>query len=159
MESPASNCLMRSRQSPPEPGFRGPGNGAEMLEQAFLGRLVIVWSHLKAGIGAELFRFSCQIDRLLGGISTRAGHHLDPPGGKFNSKPDHLEMLVVIQSRGFAGRADGDNAVHLAANLELNEFLERIHVQSIIRKGCHQSGVCTGQQLIFHRKTGDNFGE
>ena len=51
---------------------------AEVLEQALLGRLVVVRRHLQRAVGPGLFGAFGEVDRLAGGVAARAGEHLDP---------------------------------------------------------------------------------
>ena len=59
-----------------------PRDFLEMLEQTFLGRLVVIRRDLQRTVRADFLGFARQVNRLAGRIPAGAGEHFDLAGGK-----------------------------------------------------------------------------
>ena len=105
--------------------LRRAGDGAEMLEQALLRRLVVIRRDLQRAVRAGFLRVLREIDRFLGGIRARAREDLDSARGEFHRQRDDLHVLLVIDRGRFAGGADGHDAVHSALDLHFDKAFER----------------------------------
>src|SRR5260221_13895896 len=89
----------------------GGRDGFEVLEEAFLGGLVVVRSDGKNSIRAELLEFVGEGDDLGGVVSASAGENRHFTLGYFENEFDNPEMLGVGERWGFAGGAAAGEGV------------------------------------------------
>ena len=89
----------------------------EMPEEAFLARLVVIWSDDECAIHAHLLRGHRGGDRFARGIRTGARQHLATAVRNRHCQANHLLALVVRQRRALAGCPDRDEAGNASRDL------------------------------------------
>jgi len=89
-------------------------DGAEMLEQSFLRRFVVIRRDLERTVRADILGPLRQINRLFRRVRAGAGNDFDFAAGKCHRTFDDANMFLAIHGRRFAGGADGYDAVHAA---------------------------------------------
>src|SRR5260221_1621935 len=110
----------------------GGRDGFEVLEEAFLGGLVVVRSDGKNSIRAELLEFVGEGDDLGGVVSASAGENRHFALGYFESELDNTEMLGVGERGAFAGGPAGDEEVDARVNLALDESADGGFVEGAV---------------------------
>jgi hypothetical protein len=96
------------------------GDGAKMLVESFLGRLVVIRRNAEDGVGSESTRGSRFQDRGCGGIASRAGDYFRAAASKLNRCANDEFVFRVRHGHAFARRAAGHEHFHAAANLIFN---------------------------------------
>src|SRR5439155_19624857 len=79
--------------------FRGIRNGAKVLKQTFLRRLVVVRRDLERTIRTAFFRRDGQVNRFVRRIATGAGEHFESAGGEFDRQFDNVYVLLETERR------------------------------------------------------------
>ena len=102
----------------------GGGDGAVVLVQALLGRLVVVRGHQQAGVRARLLGGAGQRDGLGGGVGAGAGDHRQPPRGPPHHPADDRVVLGDVERRRFAGGADRHQRVAALLQVEVDQPVE-----------------------------------
>ena len=106
-----------------------------MLEEALLGRLVVVGGHDQGGVGPALGGPAGQAEGFLGAVRSRARHHLGPAGGRFHHGRDHPLMLRVRERGALARRAHGAKAGRAGLDLEFDVLLQGLDIDLAVAKG------------------------
>ena len=70
------------------------GDGLEMLEQTFLGGLVVIGHDLQLAIGTHIFGTAGQFDGLGCRVGAAARHDGDSPFGLLYAHPDDLQVFL-----------------------------------------------------------------
>src|SRR6266540_4040676 len=87
------------------------GDGAEVLDDASGGGLVVVRRDDEEPVYTELVRFTREVDGVGGGIGTGAGDDGRPPVEGVNGDPEQLEPFVVRESWALTRRPRDDDPV------------------------------------------------
>src|SRR5207245_8620627 len=77
----------------------GVSDGAKVLKQTFLRRLVVVRRDLERTIRAAFFRCDRQVYRFVRGIAAGAGQHFEFARGKLHGQFDHVHVLLETERR------------------------------------------------------------
>ena len=93
-----------------------------MTVQAFLRRLVVVRNDRQTGVRADLLRVGSELDRLGGRIGARPGDDRNAPRRMLDGGFQQEAMLVDIDGRRFAGRADGDDGARAVGDVKVDEL-------------------------------------
>ena len=104
-----------------------------MQIHAFLGRLVVIGCHDKAGIGAGLLGVAGEFNRLGCAVAAGTRNHGHAPGCGFHAKLHHAHVFLMRKGRAFACGANGDQAFGALGNLPLHQFHEGFFVHGPIR--------------------------
>ena len=110
-----------------------------MTEETFLAGLVVIRGDEQERVGSGFVGALGQVEGFGRGVGARAGHDRDAAGGELDRLTDDFDMLVVVESRGFAGGADGDQAVDASCDLEFDQLLQVIPGHRSIEEGGDQS--------------------
>src|SRR6185503_7537582 len=135
----------------------------EMLEQAFLGRLVIVRRDLQRTVGARVLSGFGEINGFARRVGAGPGKHLRLARRKFNRTLDYLDVLFVIQRGRFACCSDRYDAVDPRFYLGLDEAPQRgfIDVAGSKRRDdcwvCSSKFRCHSLSLRSRPSAGSNF--
>ena len=107
----------------------------EMLIKAFLRRLVVIGADNQRRIGARLLGLPGQLDRVLGRVRAGSGNDRDPLAlGDLDAQADQPLLLVIGESRRFAGRAARHQSVGSLVDLPSHMLLKRAFVQLVVAK-------------------------
>ena len=113
-------------------------NGLEMLEQAFLGRLVVIGAYDERSIGPLRLSLPSELDRVLGRICARSGDDRCPALRHLDAQGDNTLVLVVAERRRFAGSAARHQATRALSDLPSHELLKGAFVETSAAEGCDQ---------------------
>ncbi len=107
-----------------------------MLEQAFLGGLVVIGGDLQRTVSPGLFRVLGEVNGFAGGIAASAGQDFYFASGELYGEPDDVDVLFVVDGRGLARGADGHDAVHAGVDLDLDKPLQRSFIKvAVLKRG------------------------
>jgi hypothetical protein len=102
----------------------------EMPVQPVLRRLVVIRNDRQARGRAGFLRRLGELDRLGGRVPAGAGDHRDAAFRVLDRDPDQFLVLVEIDGRRFAGRADYDDAVGAFRNMPIDQLAKARDVES-----------------------------
>jgi hypothetical protein len=100
-----------------------------MLVQTFLGRLVVIRHDRQAGSSPYLGSITRQLDRLRGRIGARTGDDWNTAGDNLNRETDQFAMLIDIDRRRFARRANDYDAIGTFLDVVLDQLVETVVVR------------------------------
>ena len=109
--------------------------GRDLLEVAHdraLRRLVVVRRHDENPVDAELCRLARQVDRVARVVRAGAGDDARALAHRFDRRPEEIELLLVGQRRGLAGRAADDEAVGAVVDEKRRELAEALEVDRAV---------------------------
>ncbi len=102
----------------------GVGDGFEVLEEAFLGRFVVVGADLEDGFAAGGFSGFGEFDGFVGAVAAGAADDGAAAVGESGGEGDDVLVFLVGEGGGFTGGADWDDAGDAVVELEVDEFAE-----------------------------------
>ena len=109
------------------------GDRAEVAIEPFLRRLVVVRHDRQPAVGADVLRVRSELDRLGGGIAADAGHHVNAAAHVLDDGLDQQAVLVDVDGRRLAGRADDHDAGGAALDVPVAQARERVEVERTAR--------------------------
>ena len=110
----------------------------EVLEQAFLVRLVVIGRHDQHAVRARLLGVLRQFHRLTRIVGASAGDHGHATARLRYADFHDLAVLVVRQGRAFAGRADGHEPVLAALDDPIDQLAIGVLVHRAVLERRHQ---------------------
>ena len=114
--------------------------GRKMAVQAFLRRPVVVARDREHRIGAHLLGVAAEHDRFGRRVGARAGDHRHAAIGFLDADFHDPHMLFVAESRRFARRSAGDEAVAALFDLPGDQVSECALVYLPVLHGCDECG-------------------
>ena len=128
------------------------GDLAEVAVQAFLRRLVVVRHDRQAGGGAGFLRRLGELDRFGRRVAAGAGDDRDAPARVLHGDADQLLVLVEVDGRRFAGRADDDDAVRALGGVPVDEIPEAREVErAVLAHGSDDGDQAAGDHADLFR--------
>ena len=107
-----------------------------MLEKPFLRRLIVVGSHHQRRIRTHIFRELDQADGLGGGIRPGSGDDRNPFACNIGHSLDDPLMLLMAESRAFAGRSDRNETVRTLCDVPLDQVRQSLEIDCpVIERG------------------------
>ncbi|MNM91872.1 hypothetical protein D3C81_1041830 [compost metagenome] len=110
----------------------GFGDMAEMLVQAFLGRLVVVRGHQQAGIRATGLGGFGQLHGFASGIGAGTGDHRNTAVDLVNHATDNFKVLAHVESGRLARGADRYDGIGAFLQVEIHQLREAVPIQSTL---------------------------
>src|SRR3954454_4661313 len=108
------------------------GDGAEVLDDAAGGRLVVVRSDDEETVYTELVRFTRQVNGVSGGVRPGAGDNGASPAQSVHGDTEELEPLVVGEVGALTGGAGDDQPIGTTLDEVLREFAEALEVDRTV---------------------------
>ena len=99
-----------------------------MLEQAVLGRLVVIRRHEQAGVYTRFLGAARQTDRFAGRIGPGAANYGYATAHTRDDLADKRAVLVLVKRRRLTRGADRDDSVGVVFDVELDEPTGRIEI-------------------------------
>jgi len=116
-----------------------------MPVQAFLGGLVVIRHHRKAGVRAGFLRRFGQFDRFGRGIPPRARDDRNAALGVVDGNLDEFLVLVEVHRRRFTGCPDDDDAVGPFVHMEVDQAAKPAQVEpAVVLHGRHDCNQASG---------------
>ena len=105
------------------------GDRLEVAVEAFLRRLVVVRHHRERVRGARLLGELRELDRFARGIAAGARDHRHPSLRRGEGRFDEAAVLVDVDGRRLAGRADDDDPRSAILNVEIDQPAQRGQIE------------------------------
>ncbi len=119
------------------------GYCGEVAEKAFLGRFVIVGSHLKTGSCTQILRLPGHVQSLGGIVGSCTGDNRDAPLCLIHNNLDDANVFPVRDGGAFAGSPHRDDTVDSRFNLGVHQAAKSRFVHgAVVCKRCNQ--CCIG---------------
>ena len=128
-----------------------------MLIKPLLSWTVVVRSHLQGCISARLLGCFCQINRFMGRVAPAPGHDLDSAPGEFDRPRHDLDVLLITESRRFAGGSNRNNAIDPALDLPRNQEAEGGGIKLPAAKRGDDGSVGSSQHRPMETEPGREF--
>ena len=127
-------------------------DGLEMLEDAFLRRLVVVGGDEQDGIGADALGVLGKADGFDGIIGTRTGDDGHAALDLIHADADGGFVFGMAHGGGFAGGAAGNDAVHTLFDLPFDVGAIGFFVDSAVLERRDQCGDSSVKHSILPKK-------
>ena len=111
----------------------------EMLEQAFLGGLIVIGRHHQGGIGARLLSVPSEMNGLGRGIRSGSGNHGNPTRGCFDAEFDNSHMLLMRERRRLARGAARNEGLRAVLYLPVDKGLKCLFIDGFVAERGDQS--------------------
>ena len=126
-------------------------HGLEVLVEPFLGRLVVVGRDDEKRVGARLLGVLCEVDRLGRVVRAGAGDDRHAPLRLIYAPFHDSLVLVMRQSRTFAGRAHGDEPLRPVLDLPAHMGPEGLLVErAVAKRGDERRERAAEPSLVGH---------
>src|SRR5262249_31015024 len=98
---------------------------AKVLEESFLGGLIVIGSDLQGAVRAHFLRILSKVNGLARSIAACPRQYFDAPRREPDGQCNDVDVLFVTDRGRFPRGADGNNPIYAAFDLRLNQFFER----------------------------------
>jgi integrase len=109
------------------------GDRLVVLEQPFLCRPVVIRGHHQACVGAHILGELRRLDGVPRAVRAGTGDHGDPLGSALYHCAHDADVLLEVQRRRFAGRADRDEGAGAVGDVEFDQPAEGLVIDRAVR--------------------------